>query len=357
MSSATTAPAEQADVAATPAVTLPQYLAALYPAGTPGDLLAYSKDPFARRFGIAANLDAFARQILALDGQGGDVYLTVNTLDGNAIRRRGSHTRGTEGEVVAVVALVADVDAEKPGHSYPPQARILQSLDDMPLAPSMIVVSGKADGGLHPYWLLRDPFVIQNDADRTRIKSISERWQRLLKAKLAPFDLDSTFDLVRVLRPIGTTNHKYGTTVSAMLFEPGRRYRVEDFEQHLPAPPAQRPVAYRPIIADHNSVMGRAQAYLAKLPGAIAGQGGHDSTFRAACILIEGFGLSVDDAFPLLAEWNVTCQPPWTERDLRHKLESADARAANRGHMLVDSPAVSSSGVNIDRLVLAGATR
>jgi hypothetical protein len=68
------------------------YLDALYPPGTPGDLLAYVKEPFLRRFGVAANLDAYARQIKALDIKY-DVYLTINTLDGKSIRSRGAKSR------------------------------------------------------------------------------------------------------------------------------------------------------------------------------------------------------------------------------------------------------------------------
>ena len=219
-----------------PGPTLLDYLRALYPPGTPGDLLAYVKEPFIRRFGVAANLDAYARQIEAIDAQH-DAYVTINTLDGKSIRGRGTHTRGMESEVVAVVALVADVDAAgKDGHNYPPQARILQALEEMPLRTSIIVISGRPDGGLHVYWLLLTPFLIRSDEDRKRIKRVSEQWQRLLKAKLAPYELDSTFDLVRVLRPIGTTNKKYGSTVSAMVFQPDRRYRIEEFEAHLPRP-------------------------------------------------------------------------------------------------------------------------
>ena len=145
------------------------------------------------------------------------------------------------------MALVADADAAgKDGHNYPPQGRILQALADMPVRASIVVVSGRQDGGLHVYWLFREPFLIEGDEDRQRIKSLSERWQRLLKSKLTPYDLDSTFDLVRVLRPIGTTNHKYGSTVSALVFEPERRYRGQEFEEHLPAPPTPRPISYTP---------------------------------------------------------------------------------------------------------------
>jgi hypothetical protein len=70
----------------------------------------------------------------------------------------------------------------------------------------------------------------------------------------------------------------------------------------------------------------RARAYLAKLPPAIAGQGGHAATFTAACRLVE-FGLSFEQAVPLLAEWNEThCQPSWTEAELCHKLADAFKR-------------------------------
>jgi putative DNA primase/helicase len=340
MNTSTTTPTEQHPATASlPVVTLEDHLAALYPAGTPGDLLAYVTKPCRRRFGVPTNLDAFVRKIMQLDGQGLDVYLTVNTLDGAAVRKRNSKARGNEEEVKAVVALVADVDAAgKDGHNYPPQARILQALADMPLPASIVIVSGKPDAGLHPYWLLREPFIIHGNEDRDRIKTISTRWQRLLKAKLAPYDLDSTFDLVRVLRPIGTTNHKYGTTVKALIFDPQRRYRLEDFDQHLPPPPAPPPVTYRPFDANPNSIISRARAYVGKIPGAVSGQNGHDATFHVACVLVCGFGLSVDDAFPILAEWNQTCQPPWSEEELRHKLDGAQRQDGERGYLLRDPP-------------------
>jgi hypothetical protein len=72
----------------------------------------------------------------------------------------------------------------------------------------------------------------------------------------------------------------------------------------------------------------RARAYLAKLPPAVAGQSGHAATFAAACRLVE-FGLSYESAWALLLQWNGThCQPPWCERDLRHKLTDAFRRAS-----------------------------
>ena len=78
-------------------------------------------------------------------------------------------------------------------------------------------------------------------------------------------------------------------------------------------------------------------AYLAKLPAAISGSGGHNATMRAACECVR-FELSDDEAMQALAEFNQRCEPPWSERELAHKLADArkltgrqmDTRAAKR---------------------------
>jgi len=78
----------------------------------------------------------------------------------------------------------------------------------------------------------------------------------------------------------------------------------------------------------------RARAYLSKVPGAIAGQSGHDWTFHAAALLVIDFGLTIEEALPLFQEWNETCQPPWSDSELMHKLESVDALPDERGAAL-----------------------
>ena len=75
----------------------------------------------------------------------------------------------------------------------------------------------------------------------------------------------------------------------------------------------------------------RARRYLARLPPAVAGQGGDAQTYRAACVLVIDFGLDDADALTLLREWNARCQPPWTEADLRTKLRNA--RKHGRGEV------------------------
>jgi Bifunctional DNA primase/polymerase, N-terminal len=82
------------------------------------------------------------------------------------------------------------------------------------------------------------------------------------------------------------------------------------------------------------SVLSRSRKYLAKLPPAVSGQGGHNATFNVACVLILGFGLDREDSLALIREWNETCQPVWTERDLEHKVDDALKQPGWRGHLL-----------------------
>lgn len=76
--------------------------------------------------------------------------------------------------------------------------------------------------------------------------------------------------------------------------------------------------------------------YVANVPPAISGSGGHNQTFTLACALVNGFGLSRDDALFCLQGWNVKCQPPWSESELLHKIESAEkaSHSKPRGHLI-----------------------
>lgn len=89
------------------------------------------------------------------------------------------------------------------------------------------------------------------------------------------------------------------------------------------------------------SVEAGARAYLTKVDAAVSGQSGHNATFKAACILVKGFGLSVNNALPLLAEWNDRCEPPWDESELIRKLEEAEKASGEVGYLIKDKPTAS----------------
>ena len=63
-------------------------------------------------------------------------------------------------------------------------------------------------------------------------------------------------------------------------------------------------------------------AYIATIT-AISGQRGHDDTYRAACCL-RAAGMGEAEALLALQDWNKTnAQPPWSDRDLLHKIQDA----------------------------------
>lgn len=75
------------------------------------------------------------------------------------------------------------------------------------------------------------------------------------------------------------------------------------------------------------SLAERCRLYLEKIPPAISGEGGHNHTLAVVCHCVEYFGsLSDNDLLQSLHEWNERCEPPWTEKELRHKLKAARDR-------------------------------
>jgi hypothetical protein len=80
----------------------------------------------------------------------------------------------------------------------------------------------------------------------------------------------------------------------------------------------------------------RARAYLEKIPGAVSGDGGHTATFNAVAHVMFGFDLDADTTYSLIAQdYNPRCDPPWNEKQLRHKIESVATRCKReRGYLL-----------------------
>jgi len=94
----------------------------------------------------------------------------------------------------------------------------------------------------------------------------------------------------------------------------------------VPATPAAGTLTTRPAAPPptNTDAVGRAREYIARIDPAISGQGGHKTTFYAAASIVQGFDLPLEDAYRLLCEYNERCVPPWSEAELRHKIEQAD---------------------------------
>jgi hypothetical protein len=87
--------------------------------------------------------------------------------------------------------------------------------------------------------------------------------------------------------------------------------------------PEPAPVSIPRLDTPSDERVRRARAYAARLDPAISGQHGHDVAFRACVRVARGFALPEDEALAVLAPWNATCKPPWSERDLRRKVRQA----------------------------------
>jgi putative DNA primase/helicase len=104
-----------------------------------------------------------------------------------------------------------------------------------------------------------------------------------------------------------------------------------------PATPPQPAEETRPskVRARGPTAEERARKYLDTINPAISGQRGHDTLFRAACMIGPGFDLLPDVAFQLVRDhYNHRCQPPWSDNDIRHKIDDAYREETRRGFKL-----------------------
>jgi hypothetical protein len=104
-----------------------------------------------------------------------------------------------------------------------------------------------------------------------------------------------------------------------------------------------------PTFLAGDAVLRRAAAYLDRIPPAISGSGGHSQTYAAATAMVHGFGLDPEAAFSLLWDrYNPRCEPPWSEKELRHKVTDAASKPHDRPHgWLRDSGPVEAGDVDL----------
>src|SRR5262249_50082571 len=120
-----------------------------------------------RRFGDLGQAVAYARRRAATD----NVYFGLGLIRGTP------RDRGAASDVGALGALGADVDLAGDAHpskSLPPDVAAAEALlASLPLAPSVVVHSGH---GLHPYWLLKEPWVFDAEPERERAAALARGW-------------------------------------------------------------------------------------------------------------------------------------------------------------------------------------
>lgn len=140
--------------------------------------------------------------------------------------------RGYATTTKVIPALWLDLDIAGEGHEKVGLPRNQNDCDRilsaLPFPPTWTVQTG---GGTHVYWKLKEPWVLETSEERDRAAAIMRGWQTLAidAAVNMGFTVDSTHDLARVLRPVGTINHKYAVSV-VMRDTAENLYNVSDFE-------------------------------------------------------------------------------------------------------------------------------
>ena len=260
----------------------------------------------------AGRADKQVDRMMALNARSIGIYAGVlpRTNHGGGT---GKHTNG--GRV-----LWADFDNLAPDAA-------LERVRASGLPPPMLVVS--SGHGAHVYWKLDRKLDSQAHTD---MRDALKRFCMDHPGLSEHFDPVS-MDAARVLRVPGFINHKHpdAPVLCRITYtDEAAVAATEAWEAVLPRP-VEKAAAPRPqtVTANLPDVERRAIAYLSKLPPAISGQRGHNTTYNAARVLAHDFGLPKDRALAILLDhYNPRCEPPWTERELRHKVENA----ANKPH-------------------------
>lgn len=88
-----------------------------------------------------------------------------------------------------------------------------------------------------------------------------------------------------------------------------------------------KPVELAPTADDSKHASPEILEHIEKLflqcPPAVSGENGHVVTLLRCKHLTRHSALSNEQAWPILQKWNATCKPPWSNDELKHKLEDS----------------------------------
>jgi hypothetical protein len=227
-----------------------------------------------------------------------NVYVSVNAIQ----RGRRSRTRASIGTIRHVFLEVDEGGAD-----------ILARVEARADLPPVSYVLLTSPGRVHLFWKAAG-FTVEH----------VEALQRQLARDLGT-DRAAT-SAAQMTRLPGFLNHKRQppscVAVDYLAVETVRT--IETFPQ--PSVDGTRPSAAVPACQAALAAETRreeARSYIAATPPATAGERGDERTYRLCRRLVRRFCLDDRAALDLLAGWNDRCAPPWRERDLLRKLQSA----------------------------------
>lgn len=300
-----------------------------------------------------ASLDAAAAAVGSLAEQGREGYYGValqdialaqaeaqRRLDNGQQKTPPERTRGYSSTATAIPGIWLDIDIAGPGHEKPglPEKpehvdRILSALPDT----TRQVWTG---GGVHAYWLFREPWRFESADERGQAETLLQRWHAW--AREAGYTLDSVGDLARIMRPVGAWSQKREEVVRwrkgyeqegprwnpselmdlADQFAPTVRVRPEGSTCHV------RPEDLRPSIvgSDLLGALHEIPGFSALWAGKAGKKSPSETDFALALMGARG-GLSDDEICGLMIEWGRTHRGDASKLERKDYLARTIARA------------------------------
>jgi hypothetical protein len=156
----------------------------------------------------------------------------------------GRNKRCPASKVIGLPGFYADIDiADKVHKKQNLPATMDEAIDLLSghgFDPTVIVDSGH---GIHAWWLFNEIWDISDYEERSKAATLSRRLFHTLQNRFSVkgWDIDSVFDLARVLRIPGTMNRKSEPKMARTLVSNGNRYEPMDMEEFFDPEAAERP--------------------------------------------------------------------------------------------------------------------
>ncbi len=165
-----------------------------------------------------------------------DVYIgtgtrTVDLYEKFKASEKPINHRGGKAGVRSVSSIWIDLDIQSGNHQkknlWGSLASFMELLNDNNFPkPSMTIESG---GGYHLYWILNKPILFDKIADKIAFESINKAWTNLF-VQLGKKEIDSTWNIDRVLRLPETFNGKYENKEVKIVHQSDVRYNIKTFQ-------------------------------------------------------------------------------------------------------------------------------
>ena len=239
--------------------------------------------------------------------------------------------------------LVLDIDNKHGKNGNADFQQMVKRLGPVPPGP----VSQSGSGGYH--LLFRKP-----DADIKGVKGVL--WDGTKTAidiqvgnqyiVVPPSLHPDTNKAYRWMTPLGAVTELPALPEAWIEFLAGKRLPVSGFG-------LQEDIVTESFLKP-SSVIERCRQYLEKVSPCISGQGGDTQLFKAASVIFWDFGLSEEEGFSLLQEYNARCLPPWSESRLSYKMRQAleSTHDKPRGHKLNENNTTPVPGVDLSGILV-----